>query len=139
MQQTIKDTLPFFMGVVKPNRFGKQEDLRSLRREAARLRRRLEEDEWLRREALARGKSLVAAAQELGIYTNTAIPDEHEVVLRILKQIAEWRPDTNEYPSGLAVDSHTGRAERIARSLPQLEHIFRRNEQFRGLPIPLRR
>lgn len=104
MQQTIKDTLPFFMGVVKASRFGKQEELRSLRREAARLRRRLEEDEWLRREALARGKSLVAAAQELGIYTNTAIPDEHEVIVRILKQIAEWRPDRNEYPSGLAVD-----------------------------------
>ena len=46
----------------------------------------------------------MAAAQGLGIYTNTAIPDEHEVVVRILKQIAEWRPDRNEYPSGLAVD-----------------------------------
>jgi hypothetical protein len=104
MQQAIKDTLPFFMGVVKGSRFAKQEELRNLRREVARLRRRLEEDEWLRREALARGKSLVAAAQELGIYTNTAIPEEHEVVVRILKQIAQWRPDRSELPSGLAVD-----------------------------------
>jgi hypothetical protein len=104
MQQTIKDTLPYFMGVVKGSRFGKEEELRRLRREVARLRRRLEEDEWLRREALARGKSLVAAAQELGIYTNTEIPEEQETVIRILKQIAAWQPDSNEYPTGLAVD-----------------------------------
>jgi hypothetical protein len=96
-QQAIKDTLPYFMGVVKEGRFGKQEELRRLRREVARLRRRLEEDEWLRREALARGKSLVAAAQELGIYTNTEIPDEQEMVIRILKQIAAWEPASNEY------------------------------------------
>ncbi|MGD0941497.1 MAG: DUF3732 domain-containing protein [Terracidiphilus sp.] len=103
-QQAIKDTLPYFMGVVKEGRFGKQEELRRLRREVARLRRRLEEDEWLRREALARGKSLVAAAQELGIYTNTEIPDEQEMVIRILKQISAWEPASNEYPPGLAVD-----------------------------------
>jgi hypothetical protein len=104
MQQAIKDTIPYFMGVVKGSRFAKEEELRRLRREVARLRRRLEEDEWLRREALARGKSLVAAAQELGIYTNTEIPDQQVLVIRVLKQIAGWRPSGNDYPAGLAVD-----------------------------------
>jgi hypothetical protein len=107
IQQSIKDTLPYFMGVVKENRLLKQEELRRLRAEAQRLRRRLEESQWLRNEALARGKSLVAAAQELGIYSNSEIPEEQDLVVRTLKQIASWKSDAPEEAPGLALIADT--------------------------------
>ena len=104
IQQSIKDTLPYFMGVVKENRLLKQEELRRLRSEAQRLRRRIQESNWLRNEALARGKSLIAAAQELGIYTNSEIPERQDLVVSVLKRIASWRSDAFEEVPGLALE-----------------------------------
>ncbi len=116
MQQTIKDTLPYFLGVVKENRLIKQEELRRLRAEASRIRRRMQEDEWLRREALARGKGLVAAAQELGMSPNAQIPEDQETMVRLLKQISVWTPDAPIEAPGLALDRlQDERSEMLAR------------------------
>jgi Protein of unknown function (DUF3732) len=116
MQQAIKDTLPYFLGVVKENRLIKQEELRRLRAEASRVRRRMQEDEWLRREALARGKSLVAAAQELGMSPNAQIPEDQETMVRLLKQISVWTPDAPIEAPGLALERlQDERSEMLAR------------------------
>jgi hypothetical protein len=116
MQQAIKDTLPYFLGVEKENRLIKQEELRRLRAEASRIRRRMQEDEWLRREALARGKSLVAAAQELGMSPNTQIPEDQVTMVRLLKQISVWTPDAPIEAPGLALERlQDERSEMLAR------------------------
>jgi hypothetical protein len=104
MQQTIKDSLPYLLGVFKENRLIKQEELRRLRKESLRLKRRMQEDAWLRHEALSRGKTLAAAAQELGIAPNIEIPEEQEMLVRVLKQIAVWTSGAVEETPGLALD-----------------------------------
>ena len=104
MQQAIKDTLPYFLGVVKDDRFAKQEELRRLRKEIRRIERRILESEWIKGEALSRGKSLLAEAQELGIYPNTEIPEEQPALLAALNVVLSWKTSSIASAPGLALD-----------------------------------
>ncbi len=103
MPQTIKDTLPYFLGVPKTDHFAKQEERKRIRKEVRRIQRRLTEAEWIRGEAMSRGKELVAEAQDLGIYENVTIPEDQDTLVRVLNRILNWKPADLSDASGLTL------------------------------------
>jgi hypothetical protein len=105
MQQAIKDTLPYFLGVVRDDRFRKQQELRRVQKEMRRLSRRIQEMELVKGEALSRGKALVAEAQELGMSDLTTIPEEQTALISVLESLRRWKPTDLSRVPGLALES----------------------------------
>lgn len=94
--QTIKDTLPYFLGAVTEERLALLRDLRLARRELARRKRELDEFEQLASQGLQRGRALVAEATQAGILEPAAedIP-EADIIARLQEAVA-WRPGASQ-------------------------------------------
>lgn len=89
--QAIKDTLPYFMGAAEDDRLSELEKLRNLKRDRARLQKRINEIESIRGEGLQKGFDLLTEASGIGLYKNDLIPSDNEL-LAILKRISNWAP-----------------------------------------------
>ncbi len=89
--QAIKDTLPYFMGAAEDDRLSELEKLRNLKRDKARLLKRIQEIESIRGEGLQKGFDLLAEASSAGLYEGNLIPSDSEL-LTILQRICSWAP-----------------------------------------------
>ncbi len=89
--QAIKDTLPYFMGAAKDNRLADLEKLRNLKRDKARLLKRIKEIESIRGQGLQKGFNLLSEASGIGLHDSNLIPTDSEL-LTILKRISRWSP-----------------------------------------------
>ncbi len=89
--QAIKDTLPYFMGAAEDDRLSELEKLRNLKRDKARLLKRIQEIESIRGEGLQKGFDLLAEASGAGLYEGNLIPSDSEL-LAILQRLSSWAP-----------------------------------------------
>lgn len=89
--QAIKDTLPYFMGAAEDDRLSELEKLRNLKRDRARLVKRIQEIESIKGEGLQRGFVLLAEAATAGLYNDNLIPSDREL-LTVLQRISNWAP-----------------------------------------------
>lgn len=89
--QMIKDTLPYFMGAAEDDRLSELEKLRNLKRDRARLLKRIQEIESIRGEGLQKGFDLLVEASSAGLYEGNLIPSDNELLL-ILESINSWTP-----------------------------------------------
>lgn len=72
--QTIKDTLPYFLGVVNSERVPREHELRLAKRRLKMATRDLEEARFVATDQLTRGQSLITEAQQVGILSRTLWP-----------------------------------------------------------------
>ncbi len=93
MPQTIKDTLPYFIGAVREDHLKLEQELRLARRSLRLAQQNLREAEQIVSNSLSRGQALVAEAQQVGLLTNDIIPEAGEKILDLLSQTQNWKPD----------------------------------------------
>ncbi len=93
--QAIKDTLPYFMGAAEDDRLSELEKLRNLKRNKARLIKRIQEVESIRGEGLQRGFELLAEAVSAGLYEGNLIPSDNKLLAR-LQRIRKWTPSLSK-------------------------------------------
>lgn len=86
MPQTIKDTLPYLLGVVQEGAVGMRQELRRLRSEFRDQERRLTENEAVRGGGAAR--ALVGEAMAIGLIPSDPAPQTWNAALATLRQIA---------------------------------------------------
>lgn len=86
MPQTIKDTLPYLLGVVAEGAVGMRQELRRLRAELRDRERRLAENDATRGGGAAR--ALVGEAMAIGLIASESAPQSWEAALATLRQIA---------------------------------------------------
>ena len=117
MNLAIKDTLPYFLGIIGEERLRLQQELALARRRLRQAQRKLREAEMIVSDTADRGSSLLAEAQQVGLIdTNTVVENTNEL-LETLQIVLNWLP--NDYPA--IVDD----------PLPQLqENIFELRRQF---------
>ncbi|RPJ84671.1 MAG: hypothetical protein EHM18_11780, partial [Acidobacteria bacterium] len=92
MPQTIKDTLPYFLGVMNAERLRLEHDLRLARRRVKLASRDLEEAQDIAADHLTRGRALVTEAQQVGILRSEAAPESAEEIVETLKTVLAWSP-----------------------------------------------
>jgi len=90
--QTIKDTLPYFLGAVGDDQLDRQLKLQRARRELKLLERRLEDEEAIRGRDNSKGLALFTEAREAGIFPGVSQPSDFEMTLGELRRALEWRP-----------------------------------------------
>ena len=94
MSQTIKDTLPYFLGAVNPDRVKLEHELRLAKRRLKLAQRDLREAESISVERERRGQGLVAEAQQVGVLPDTFPLNSIEEVRAALERALRWTPTT---------------------------------------------
>lgn len=92
--QTIKDTLPYFLGVVAENKLNLEAQLRRERRELRLLQRQLQELEQITGDRIVRGQSLIAEAQQVGLLDGNvnATNSDWQTIKAVLQRTLVWSP-----------------------------------------------
>jgi hypothetical protein len=95
IHQTIKDTLPYFLGAVQEDRLKIEQELRSARRSLKIAERNLEEAEFIVSEQLNRGQALVVEAQQVGLIKSDLTPANTAEIFEVLQRVLKWKPNTS--------------------------------------------
>ena len=92
--QAIKDTLPYFLGIIDENTLSLENDRTELRRQLMRENRRLEEQLMLRGGGLDRAIMLLSEATNAGLFDDTIHIDydDYDTLYNTLQSIAKWEP-----------------------------------------------
>lgn len=94
LPQSIKDTLPFFLGLIPEDRLVKMGQLRELKGELREAQRELREAEMLRGDGLHRGWALLAEAEEVGLLgAGISRPKDTATLLRLLEPLKSYNPE----------------------------------------------
>ena len=92
MTQTIRDTLPYFLGAIREDGLALEQQLKIARRELRNAERVLLDAESIRGDGLSRAVSLFAEAVEVGLIQG-AEPTRLEEGVVLMKEIARWTPE----------------------------------------------
>ena len=91
--QTIKDTLPFFLGVTGDERIRLEQDLRLARRTLKMAQRDLQEAQFIISDKLKRGISLLDEAKQVGLLSADLKAETAEEVVATLRRTLDWKPE----------------------------------------------
>ena len=92
MPQTIKDTLPYFLGVVNSERVRLEHELRLARRRLKLASRDLEEAQFVATDQLTRGQGLITEAQQVGVLRSEITNGTAEEIIETLRTVLTWAP-----------------------------------------------
>ncbi|MEE4577551.1 DUF3732 domain-containing protein [Paenibacillus polymyxa] len=100
MKQTIKDTLPYFLGAIQEDRLALEQELARSKRELKKAEQLLKEAELIKGEGVSKAISLFAEAQEVGLSYAAVHSERLELfeLANLLKPIAEWKPGESVFP-----------------------------------------
>lgn len=90
--QTIKDTLPYFLGVVREDQLKLEQELRESKRRLKLLQRELNETEAIVGNASAQAKSLFEEAKQVGLIDEAVDTDDPNIIMDLLKSTLKWKP-----------------------------------------------
>ena len=90
--QSIKDTMPYFLGAIQEDRLALEQKLAYYRRELKQVEQALKEAELIKGEGFDKAFSLISEACEVGILPMMDIPTSLEERISILKKANKWSP-----------------------------------------------
>jgi hypothetical protein len=85
--QAIRDVMPYFLGAVDDEYITKEIKLRQLKHDLRAIERRIAEDIAVRGPGISRAQSLLAEAQDIGLYVPRDLPQTWEECITALKEI----------------------------------------------------
>ena len=91
--QAIKDTLPFFLGIIESDRIRIEHELRLKRRVLKTAQRDLEEVQFVTSDRLKLGTSLIEELQQVGLGKLRQEYSNIDSIVEALKSAANWRPE----------------------------------------------
>jgi hypothetical protein len=96
--QTIKDSLPYFLGVVREDALALQQELRRSQRAFLLLRRELGEMQDIRGNGISRAFRLLEEARQLGLIPeNFNASLELDPIVEVLEKVLDWTPEQVQY------------------------------------------
>lgn len=88
--QTIKDSLPYFLGAVGDDQLDRQLRLQRARRDLKLLERQLADEEAIRGRDNSKALGLFAEARQAGILSDTPPPDDFDTTVAVLRRVLQW-------------------------------------------------
>ncbi len=88
--QSIKDTLPYFLGAVNENSLAIESEITQLKKLLNRLLREKRESEKIKSEGASQAYSLIEEAKEIGILEKSANPLNQKEAYTYLEYVANW-------------------------------------------------
>jgi hypothetical protein len=91
--QSMKDTLPYFLGAIQENRLALEHALFRAKRELKRAEQLLNEANSIRGDGVSKGIGLVAEARQVGLIGEIETSPKIEEIVPILQSLEEWSPN----------------------------------------------
>ena len=88
--QSIKDTLPYFLGAVNENSLAIESEITQLKKQLNRLVRENRESEKIKSEGISQAFSLIEEAKEIGILEKTVNPLNQQEAYKFLESVSDW-------------------------------------------------
>ncbi|MEL1240366.1 DUF3732 domain-containing protein [Flavobacterium flavipallidum] len=88
--QSIKDTLPYFLGAVNEDSLLIESEITQLKKQLNRLNREQREAEKIKSEGISQAYSLIEEAKEIGILEKTVSPNSQSEAYKYLEQVSKW-------------------------------------------------
>ncbi len=88
--QSIKDTLPYFLGAVNEDSMLLESEINQLKKILNRLNREKRESEKIKTEGISQAYSLVEEAKEIGILNKAVNPIDQKDAYRYLEAVSQW-------------------------------------------------
>lgn len=120
--QAYKDLFPYFLGAIDAGRLEKEQEVKSLRAKARRLRRNIKEQEEIAGEGLGTGLRLFEEARQNGIVNGDNQPGDLDALrTRLGEVVGSWSPETVPVAQGSRIVALRERADTLAQELRKLE------------------
>jgi hypothetical protein len=101
--QSIKDTLPYFLGATGDDQFERLQKLRRARRELKLLERRLADEESLRGQDNSRAAAILVEARNVGLVGPAVASASDADAVEILRGLLSWTPALADSPQGTSL------------------------------------
>ena len=88
--QSIKDTLPYFLGAVNENSMAIESEITQLKKFLNRLLRERRESEKIKSEGISQAFSLIDEAKEIGILEKSSNPENQKEAYKFLEYVSNW-------------------------------------------------
>lgn len=88
--QSIKDTLPYFLGAVNEDSLLIENEITQLKKQLNRLNREQRESERIKSEGISQAYSLINEAKEIGILDKNINPNSETEAYKYLEQVLKW-------------------------------------------------
>ncbi len=99
--QGIRDTLPYFLGAIREDRLGLEQELTRARRELKQAERVLREAQTLVGGGITKATGLLQEATQVGLRPQDQVaPTETEDLRTALSEVVNWTPSRPTFPSG---------------------------------------
>lgn len=120
--QAIRDTLPYFLGVVDDHFLALENERNILKRKLVLEKRKLEENRALMGGGTERANKLLGEARQVGIIGGTETIDytDYASIYTTLKKVTEWSPNVIKDP---VMDRLSFLQEQLAQTKAELENI----------------
>ena len=92
ISQTIKDTLPYFLGAIQEDRLALEQELSRARLDLRRARKAVKDNVAIQGEGESKAKALLAEAIEVGLVSPVVNPQKLEDMVPLLQNAAIWLP-----------------------------------------------
>lgn len=132
MTQAIKDTLPYFLGVINEEALALESELTQLKRESSIIKRSISEIEMLKGNGLHRATELLSEAKEVGLISNDTNPDlsNYNETRKILNDITNWEPTEIEIAGMDRISLLQSQLKQKIDELDTLSIDIRNSEEF---------
>lgn len=128
-KQTIRDTLPYFLGAQSTNTLAKQQLLSELRRERRNQAARLEELKAIRKFGFDNALRLIKEAHDNGLIIGNPKPENTQEALNVLRKMLDDKPPTISSEATNANEAN----DLLERRLYLRERLREINDHLRGL------
>ena len=98
IMQSIRDTLPYFLGAIQEDRLQLERELTYIKRKYKKAKRELNDIENIVGETAIKATSLLSEAEKVGIVELDTPPLEIQKVIEELKEILMWSPEDPAFP-----------------------------------------
>ena len=88
--QSIKDTLPYFLGAINEESLSIESEITQLKKELNKLIREKREFEKIKSEGISQAYSLIEEAKEIGLIQHSVKPETENQAYELVKTISKW-------------------------------------------------
>lgn len=97
--QTIKDTLPYFLGAIQEDQLALEQELSRARLDLRRARKANKDNEAILGEGGNKARTLLTEANEVGLISIEENPQKHEDITNLLQRAVVWLPQDGTFIS----------------------------------------
>ncbi len=123
--QTIKDTLPYFLGAIQEDRLALEQELSRVRLELRRARKAMKDNEAIQGAGESKVRALLAEASEVGLISPDENPQKLEDVIRQLQSVAVWLPQDETFVSSSKLVELQEEVKVLQNHLNELSNTYR--------------